>query len=289
MALTAPLHLLVACALAAATPPSPAALALQAALDAAVASGASSFGLPAGDVFFNDASFNITNASAIDIFGGVGTTLWFGPGFGVAVANSTNSTLRDFVIDYSPLPYVHGVITAQSASTITVSLSPTSMTFETLASDYPPHDTWPPVSVFDSRTSDLVGSVCSWGVPAPATRISPGVYSIACRPGGAKLGDVLVAATRVGLTLSLSRTAEMVTRNVTLHAASYMAITEFLGDGGNTYDHVAVVPRNASTPLGSNADGFHSSGMRRGPQLVGVSIHNLLDGEAGWNAGTWRR
>jgi hypothetical protein len=45
------------------------------------------------------------------------------------------------------------------------------------------------------------------------------------------------------------------------------------------YDHVAIVPRSVSTPLASNADGFHSSGMRFGPQLVGVEIRNLLDGK----------
>lgn len=273
-------YMLLACllVLAGAEPPSPAALALQAALDAAILANNTFFSMPPGDIFFNDAAFNISWAHEIDIAGSTGTTLWFGPGFGVAAANSSNFTMRDFVIDYSPLPYVYGVITQVAVHNMTVALNPRSMSFETLITNYPPHDTWPPVSVFDAATADLVGSVCSWGRPPPVTLVSPGVYSVACNAGGSKIGDTLVAATRVGFTLSLSRTAAVVTRNVTLHAASYMAITEFLGDGGNVYDHVAVTPRNYTQPLASNADGFHSSGMRVGPQLRGVEIRNLLDG-----------
>ena len=53
---------------------------------------------------------------------------------------------------------------------------------------------------------------------------------------------------------------------------------EFLGDGGNVYINVSVVPRSARMPLASNADGFHSSGMKFGPQLFNVEIRNLLDG-----------
>jgi|EP01047_Picozoa_sp_COSAG01_P030340 hypothetical protein len=56
-----------------------------------------------------------------------------------------------------------------------------------------------------------------------------------------------------------------------------MAITEFQGGGGNQYINVSLTPRSPATPLASNADGFHSSGMRRGPTLVGVTMTNLLD------------
>ena len=46
---------------------------------------------------------------------------------------------------------------------------------------------------------------------------------------------------------------------------------------GNHYNNVFLVPRGPTTPLASNADGFHSSGMRHGPTLSNVSMLNLLD------------
>ena len=51
-----------------------------------------------------------------------------------------------------------------------------------------------------------------------------------CRPG-----DVFVAATRVGITLSLSNCTGVLVQDVALLAASYMAVTEFQGGGGNVY------------------------------------------------------
>lgn len=264
-----------------AAPPSPDAVSLQAAVNRAIAARAPSFTLPPGNIFFNDSPFLINGASDFAI-GGSGTTpttLIFGPSFGVSIENGTRVALHDVVIDYSPLPYVYAVITAAAAKTLNVTLAPSSLTFEDFIATYPPHDIWPPVSVFDGATSDLVRPVCSWGRPAPATHITGRDYVIACGDGGGavKPGDVLVAPTRVGFTLTLSRTAACTVTDVTLYAASSMAVTEFLGDGGNVYTRLRIVPRNSSRPLASNADGFHSSGMRAGPRLVNSEISNLLD------------
>ena len=268
------LCLLPACAYA---PPSAAAAALQAALDAAIAARAPAFALPAGaDIFFNDASLNISGAASISIDGG-NSTLYFAPGAGVMLESCTGVALRNLAIDYVPLPYVHGTVTAANASTTTVRLDDASLTFEALLQQYPPHDIWPPPSAFDGATGDYRGTVCRWGAPAPAREIAPREYAVACGGAAARVGDVFVAATRVGVTLSLSRTAAVTVTDVTIHAAGYMAITEFLGGGGNVYERVRLVPRNASRPLASNADGFHSSGMRAGPTLRGVEIRNLLD------------
>lgn len=66
-------------------------------------------------------------------------------------------------------------------------------------------------------------------------------------------------------------------QGVSIYSAGNMAITEFQGGGGNHYNNVFLVPRGPTTPLASNADGFHSSGMRHGPTLSNVSMLNLLD------------
>jgi len=276
--------LLLLCGAAVAAPPSPEAVALQASLASAIAAKLPTFTLPSGTIYFNGASFNISGAVGISIGGSPSpasaTTLIFSPGFGVAVSDSTGATLHDFSIDYSPLPYVYGQVTSADASSLQVQLNASSLTFEELSAQYPPHDTYPPGTVF--RGGDLVRPVCNWGRSVPSTPLGGLAYHIACRASGVEPGDVFVAATRVGITLSLSNCGSLLVSDVAILAASYMAVTEFQGDGGNVYRRVRIAGPSPDRPLGSNADGFHSSGTRTGPRLEGVVIKGLLDGE--WTA-----
>ena len=257
-------------------PPSPAALALQAALDAAIAAGDPTFSLPPGATYFNAASFNISGARGMAIAGTGDSMFIFAPGFGVNVSNAEVSSLQNVTIDYAPLPYVYGAVTAANASGLEVQLDAASLTFAELP---PPHDIYPPGTVF--RGGSLLRPVCSWGAPAPAAALGGLAYRVACRGEGVLPGDVFVAATRVGITLSLSNCTGVLVQDVALRAASYMAVTEFQGGGGNTYRRVNISAPSPSRPLGSNADGFHSSGARVGPRLEGVVIKGLLDGAWG--------
>jgi hypothetical protein len=175
----------------------------------------------------------------------------------VLLTNCTDTTFHTLTLDYKPLPYVYGTVTATTTKTTTVLLDASSMTFEVFKTKYPPHDTWPPVTVFDSHTSERLKGLCSWGKEAPATVISGRTYSIACPGTGLKNGDIVVAATRVGFTIALSYTARVTVRDIIVHAAGNMALTEFQGHGGNLYSNISLVPRDQSRPLGSNADGFH--------------------------------
>ena len=100
---------------------------------------------------------------------------------------------------------------------------------------------------------------------------------------GLVAGDTITAATRTGFTVTLSYTTRVALENVVIHAAGNMAITEFQGGGGNTYTNVSLVPRSADRPLASNADGFHSSGMRLGPTLSGVTMKSKGRARLSWH------
>ena len=272
------LLLTLRCAKAQWVAPTAAAEALQASIAWAIRKRSASVVAPAGDLYFNSASLNISGASSFTLLGNAkGTVLYFTPGVGVKVENCSDVVVRALTIDYDPLPYVFGAVKATTAHSTTVVLDARSITFEQLIKDYPPHDTWPPVTVFDGRSAERKMGLCGWGRAPAATRIAPREYAIACGGDGVALGDVVVAATRVGFTLALSYTSRVTVRDVTIHAAGNMAITEFQGDGGNVYANVSLVPRDATRPLASNADGFHSSGMKRGPHLLRVTMRNLLD------------
>ena len=258
--------------------PTAVAKALQASVTRAVLELRASVVAPSGDVYFNSASLNISGASQFTLLGAPnGTVLYFTPGVGVKIEHSTGIIIRALTIDYDPLPYVFGAVKATTSNSTTVRLDPRSLTFEQLIADYPPHDTWPPITAFDGQSAKRRKGLCAWGRAPAATRIAPREYSLACSGDGVDLGDIVVAATRVGFTLALSYTSRVTVRDVTIHAAGNMAITEFQGGGGNVYANVSLVPRDATRPLASNADGFHSSGMVRGPHLVRVTMRNLLD------------
>ena len=130
------------------SPPDAPAQALQAAVDRAVAAGGQgTVVIPEGSIYFNDAAFNITGAHGITVGGRSkgNATLYFSPGVGVRIQNSSNTTLHTVAIDYSPLPYVYGKVLATNASGhgITLRLDDRSLTFEDLLQHFHPHDTWP--------------------------------------------------------------------------------------------------------------------------------------------------
>ena len=102
-----------------AKPPSPQAVAVQEAMTKAIYDGVSEFALPAGDIYFHDAPFEIVGARNIAI-AGEETTLYFGPGFGIKIENSTHTTLHGVTVDYSPLPYVVGTVAQGTNDTSTI-------------------------------------------------------------------------------------------------------------------------------------------------------------------------
>jgi hypothetical protein len=110
----------------------------------------------------------------------------------------------------------------------------------------------------------------------------------------AKVGDKIYIGIRGGLTLHTHNSSAISYSDVSIHGASFMAITEFDGEGGHSYTNVSVRVRdvpadNASGALcasgqrlchgvlASNADCFHSSGVKRGPRLRNVTLSSTFD------------
>ena len=120
------------------------------------------------------------------------------------------------------------------------------------------------------------------------------------------VGDKVTARVRGGYTLFAHNSTGCRFSNITIHGARMMAVTEFGGGGGHSYDRVRVVRRpfppppppslsnaRAAAPLtavlcaggrrecfgviASNADAFHSSACRRGPRLSSVELSFCMD------------
>ena len=87
------------------TQPSAAALQLQAGLDAAIRSAASTFTIPPGDYDFGSAAFNISDAHGLRIRALGGPRLLFALGGAVIVQRATDSMLQGpLTIDYNEEP-----------------------------------------------------------------------------------------------------------------------------------------------------------------------------------------
>ena len=118
-------------------------------------------------------------------------------------------------------------------------------------------------------------------------------------------GDKVTAIVRQGYTVLVHNSSRCVVENITLYAASFMAVTEFDGKGSNRYSDLRVVRRNVTSAsqlcattrkqpghlrspasaggrlclgmVASNADIFHSSGVQRGPTLERCEFTVAMD------------
>ena len=115
-------------------------------------------------------------------------------------------------------------------------------------------------------------------------------HSVMPRP--AARGDKVTVVIRDGFTWNLHKCEGVVTQNVTIHSSSFMAITEFDGRGANVYSDISVVRRAVVKHddlcgvnktrvclalVASNADVFHSSGLKKGPKVTGCEFSFAMD------------
>eukprot|EP01052_Picozoa_sp_SAG31_P000597 SAG31_NODE_17_length_35773_cov_25.999271_22_plen_116_part_00 len=82
------------------------------------------------------------------------------------------------------------------------------------------------------------------------------MFAFRVSAGAVAQGDKVYIGIRGGLTLHTHNSSRSRYHNITVHGASFMAVTEFDGEGGHSYDSVAVQLRDvASDPLAMCAGG----------------------------------
>jgi hypothetical protein len=83
---------------------------LQTRVDEAIAKGSHEVFVPAGDYYFGNNTFLVQSAKGLTIYCELGTaTLWFWGWKGaVQLQQCTNVTLRGFILDRNPTPYIAG-------------------------------------------------------------------------------------------------------------------------------------------------------------------------------------
>lgn len=287
--------LFLLCFRAHADPAGPRAAALQARINAAIASSAAevAFG-EGGDYYFNSESLLVQGARDLTILGHPNATLWFEMGAGVRVDRCVNVTVRGqgVKIDYDPPVFFQATAVSDAVPhgtgngiLINISTDPGFLdpdTFYNLYHDDPKNEyvQGPQWFAGDAGAGYPLISA-GWQDFNPPRDMTPsgapGMFTYRIKnppPRAIKKGDKVTAVVRIGYTYLVHNSTRIASSDVTLHSASFMAITEFDGEGGHSYDNFRVVRRGVDPDarcgrdgrrlcfgaVASNGDVFHSSG-----------------------------
>ena len=286
---------------------------VQAGVDAAIQAGAEVYHVPPSPTpyLFHNMSLAVEHAAHLSVVLGENAFI-FSVGAGVLVRDCINVSLVGGVVAYDPPPSAQGLLVTAKTTPGTYHGRPTPYTAGEV--------------VLDARfPAPTAGAQCLlWGA---GNVLSPGCWrcclAVQCPPGSdgvasvASLGvnqgrqaggtKVCIKTTgnfsvgtavswsnyRSGFTVTLVNCTRCNVRDTNIVAATFMAVTEFGGGGGNTYEGVRVGWHGGTsapyTPLvwkggqvlqprlSSNADLFHSYGTRRGPAVKNCTFSNAAD------------
>lgn len=207
----------------------------------------------------------------------------------VTIENCTNLTLRGMTIDYDPLPFTQGRITA---------LAPDKSWLEFELFDGYPDDTLViRIEIFDQITDELKrGTYSSW---KPFDYLGSRRYRVAKAEGYSfdpavdleEIGDILVtnhdyAPSGQGThAIVTSHSSGVVLENITIYASNCFSYYENNCDG-TIYRNCSINrrlleqdlrPRGYKRLRSGNADAFHSKHARRGPQIIKCSAKFMGD------------
>ena len=298
-----------AAAAAAWTPPSAAALALQHAVDAAVAVRAPALAVAPGEYDFSSASLNVTGAASPLALNLSGVALVFAPGAGVCVRDSADlALLGPVAVRYSSPAFSQATITRVGASCFSTSSPPQTCELDVaLHAGYPAPNAWPFAPegetklIFFDAGSRAMRRPQIFALLLNATPLTSGAGGFAASDVGVPpaapppaswrlttlqlwehsivAGDVAVVASRDGCaacTVELRNSTRVSTRDLFISAACNMALLELGGGGAHSHERLVVAPAPGAF-LATNFDGLHSEGALVGPTLLDSRLSHVGD------------
>ncbi|MFZ2654669.1 MAG: right-handed parallel beta-helix repeat-containing protein [Victivallales bacterium] len=259
------------------------------------------FTIPKGDYRFFKTSVKGAHKSFITLDGyrdividGSGSTFWFEhEAWGFHITGSSNTTMKNIILDWDPLPYTQGVIVGMNPKekTLDVKISPGYEAVSKRFASLPPEGNEKAACVrgyiFDAK-KDLF-KPCQEGfrvVPFFQTPKINGAYRIKTlvfynKPLenlNAKIGDRIALVLRGGGGILMEGCGNMLLEDVTLYSCPGLQFVEGACNERNTYRRCKVLPRPGTDRLmGGNADGFHSQNCENGPIIENCEITSIGD------------
>lgn len=244
-------------------------------------SAAGSFTIPPGDYRFSAANPITLSGLTNLVLNAPGVTFWFDPPdtWGLKFSSCSNVTVEGLTIDFDPVPWVQGVVTAinSGSSTVTVQLMDG-------FGEIPGTNASRNVVFYHPDGSFLVRGLTR-GICTP---LGGSLLSVNVDLSGVSIGDYLVAPLRTGQTLQVVNCQQMLFHNVNIWSGGGMAVLES-GGGPNTYRDFRATRRPGTARLHAfGADGFHMKNTAYGPTLdhceMGHTGDDLINlhGYFGW-------
>jgi hypothetical protein len=207
-----------------------------------------------------------------------------------AISGCNRLTVRDLTIDYDPLPFTQGTITAfdKQAVDITVQVDPGYPDDAALLAAF----TDGFYKVMDRRNRALKTGARDFLSPAHATRLSDGQIKVHLRWGAndrfpsqlpIAVGDVVTIANGGAHAIAVDSSVATSLIDLKLLASPGMGIIENGGEGSMMLQKVSVVPgprpKGATTDrlISTNSDGSHFTAVARGPTMEDCSFANTSD------------
>ncbi|ANJ27790.1 right-handed parallel beta-helix repeat-containing protein [Agromyces aureus] len=196
----------------------------------------------------------------------------------VNVVKSRNVTIEGLTIDYDPLPFTQGAVSAIAPDLGWIDV--------TLDEGYP-EKAFSRVSIYDPATGfQKAGINHLWGTTAAFTE--PGVVrvTLAGLGKGVDLGDPITlsgGATGTEHAVSFEESAGSKLKNVTVHTAPGFGLIDVSGDGGTVLDGFRLVPgppppgATKAPLLSAIWDGIQFQSVGKGPTMINSEIRNAGD------------
>ena len=287
------------------SPPEINAISLQKRLNVAVKEKISHFNVVAEEYYFNSAPFLISNAVNMTITFDPETTLWFEVGAGVRIDNSQGLNImgNNMKIDYDPPPFFQGTFidVHQNSFLIKTDIGfpDPDMFYTKYSSNHANEFIQGPQFWSAKNNYTLISSnFINFNADTQITKTKEKHIYRYTPPNSTagreilSIGDKMSVIIRLGFTYHLHKCEKVNSYNITIYSSSFMAITEFNGIGHNTYNGMKVIRRNVKNEnilcgkkqrrlcfaaVASNADVFHSSGMKFGPKIRDCEFSFAMD------------
>ncbi|RRJ94303.1 right-handed parallel beta-helix repeat-containing protein [Opitutaceae bacterium TAV4] len=215
-----------------------------------------------------------------------GSTLWFETeSSGIVLSNARNTTLRNVYLDWDPLPFIQGTVTAiqPNDGTFDVKLDPG---YERAVPGLM-KDPWRGRGiVFDPTTRELKAGqlgcevTFSWSARQPdgSHRLKfHGFNNAPIAESGIAVGDPYAMLRRMQRAVRMEGTDNCTLEDVTLYASPFVAFVHSAG-GAPTFRRCNILRRPGTNRLmAGNADGINCDNMTKGPLIEDCRMETLGD------------
>jgi hypothetical protein len=263
---------------------------LQQQIDAAIASGQTSYSLTPGALYaIGPLTLSLFNATGFTLNGN-GATLSFYPGFGLLVDSSSSSSVTNLTLVYDPPCFTQGAIVAADSTAHTVDVlldagfpAPDAALTPYFASAEVKLQFWDPATRLRLPNQpgacivDLLGSVGN-GVWRVRERTNFGLFfppvgTLATISPRIAAAEYEIPDYYRGQSLSVLGSSDILVEDVTVTGSGNFAVLEWGGAGGHTFRRFSLARRDNVTLLSSNTDGFHSFSTGTGATIVDSTFH----------------